>query len=229
MTRREPIFRETMSQETMFRGVVTALITPFQEGKVDEGGLRKNVSFQLKKGVSALLALGTTGETSTLSLKEQERVVKIVVEEGGDIPVCVNVGDNCTSRTIEKAKRAHQMGAAALLAATPYYNHPTQEGLFCHFHALAAATPLPIILYHHPGRTGVSFTLETLLRLAKIPTIVGIKEASGDLSFICKAFSLFTQNLFPFFGRGFFNLSARCFGSKRGDFGFEQFDANPDD
>ena len=197
------------------RGVITALITPFQEGELDEAGLRENIWFQLEEGISGLLALGTTGELPTLTLDEQERVMRIVIQEAkGKVPVLINVGDNCTQRTIEKAKQAEKWGADFLLAVTPYYNRPSQEGLLRHFQALAAATALPILLYHHPARTGVSLTIETLLRLAEIPNIVGIKEASGNLSLVCQSLHHLPETFSLFSGEDFLTFPLVALGAK---------------
>ena len=182
-------------------GVITALVTPFSNKKVDEEGLRKNIAFQIQEGISGLLALGTTGEASTLSVSEQKRVIDVVIQEvKGRVPVYVNVGDNCTEKTVEKAHIAEKCGADALLAVTPYYIRPTQEGLFSHFKALALSTSLPIILYHHPPRTGVSFSFKTIKRLIEFPNIVGIKEASSNLTLITKMLHAFPKEWVLFSG-----------------------------
>ncbi|MBF5058692.1 4-hydroxy-tetrahydrodipicolinate synthase [Candidatus Neptunochlamydia vexilliferae] len=166
----------------MFKGVITALVTPFKEGHLDEQGFRENIWFQLEEGADALLALGTTGEGATLTPGERKRVIEILVEES-KVPPLVEVGDNSTARAVTKIQEAEKMGVQGVLAIAPYYNRPTQEGLFRHFEILAAESSLPIILYNQPKRTGVSFTVETLTRLAEIKNIVGIKDASGSIPF----------------------------------------------
>jgi 4-hydroxy-tetrahydrodipicolinate synthase len=176
--------RRSSSKEvqTMFRGSFTALITPFRDGEVDEAALRRLVETQVRSGTAGLVPCGTTGETPTLSEEEQDRVIAIVLEQAaGRVPVVAGTGGNDTARAIARTRRARELGAAAALVVAPYYNKPTQEGLFCHFAAIATAAELPIVLYNVPGRTGVNVTPETALRLAEVPGIVGIKEASGNL------------------------------------------------
>ena len=198
-----------------FSGVITALVTPFSNKKVDEEGLSKNIAFQIQEGINGLLTLGTTGEASTLSLSEQKRVVEVVIREAqGKVPVYINVGDNCTEKTIEKAHMAEQCGADALLAVTPYYNRPTQEGLFCHFKALALSTSLPIILYHHPPRTGVSFSFKTIKRLIEFPNIIGIKEASSNFPLITKMLHAFPRQWVVFSGDDSLTLPLMALGAQ---------------
>jgi 4-hydroxy-tetrahydrodipicolinate synthase len=166
----------------MFRGAITALITPFRDGEVDEPALRDLVETQVRAGIAGLVPCGTTGETPTLSEEEQDRVVRTVVEQAaGRVPVIAGTGGNDTARAVARTRRARQLGADAALVVAPYYNKPTQDGLICHFAAIASGADLPIVLYNVPGRTGVNLTAETTLRLAETPGIVGIKEASGNL------------------------------------------------
>ncbi|MCB1109615.1 MAG: 4-hydroxy-tetrahydrodipicolinate synthase [Chlamydiia bacterium] len=167
-----------------FGGLTTALITPFKEGKLDEKGFRENLWFQIEAGVDALLVLGSTGEGNSLTEAEQQQVTDIAVSEAkGNIPLWVSCGGVSTDQTIEKARVAEERGADALLVIAPYYCRPMQEGLLRHFEAVAHATPLPIILYNHPKRAGVTIEQETLKRLSGIENIIGIKDASGSIGY----------------------------------------------
>jgi 4-hydroxy-tetrahydrodipicolinate synthase len=166
----------------MFRGSMVALVTPFKNGTVDDEGLRKLVEFQISNGTDVLCPCGTTGESATLSLEEHERVIQVTIEAAaGRVPVMAGTGSNNTEEAIRLSRHAKKAGAAGCLLITPYYNRPTQEGLYLHFHKVAGAVDIPVVLYNVPGRTGVNMLPETIERLAKIPTIVGIKEASGSL------------------------------------------------
>ncbi len=163
-------------------GCYTALITPFRNGQIDEPALRALVERQIEGGVSGLVPCGTTGEAPSLSAAEWDRVVATVIETArGRVPVIAGTGSNSTANTIERTRRARTLGADGALVVTPYYNRPTQEGLYLHFAAIAEAVDLPLVLYNVPGRTGVNLLPETAVRLATIPTIVAIKEASGSL------------------------------------------------
>ncbi len=167
----------------MFHGSMVALVTPMHEdGAVDEDSLRKLVDFHVEQGTDAIVAVGTTGESATLDHKEHCAVIRLVVEQAaGRIPVIAGTGANSTSEAIALSKCAMQAGADACLLVTPYYNKPTQEGLYLHFRAVAEAVPVPQILYNVPGRTACDMLPATVARLADIPNIVGIKEATGDL------------------------------------------------
>lgn len=163
-------------------GVYTAIVTPFRQGEIDEEAFRTLLQRQIAAGVNGVVPCGTTGESITLSLKEHLRVVEIAVEECGDkIPVIAGAGSACTHEAIELAKECHQRGANGLLQVTPYYNRPTQEGIYQHFLHVAKATPLPVVLYNVPGRTSSHLLPETIERLAELPQVVAVKEASGDL------------------------------------------------
>jgi len=166
------------------RGCGTALVTPFQEGAaIDEDALRSFVEFQIAEGVDFLVPCGTTGETPTLSDDEQSLVIEIVVGTAqGRVPIVAGAGGNSTAHVIELARRYEKLGVDALLSVTGYYNKPTQEGIYQHFRAVAESTSLPIIVYNVPPRTSVNILPDTLLRLAEIENIVGVKEASGDIS-----------------------------------------------
>ncbi len=169
----------------MFTGCGTALVTPFrQDLSLDEGTLRKLVRRQVDAGISFLVPCGTTGESPTLSREEQLRLVEITIEEGrrSKTPVVAGAGGDNTAHVIEMAREFQALGASGILSVTPYYNKPTQEGLYQHYKAIAEAISLPIILYNIPGRTGVNIEPTTLVRLAEIENIVGVKEASGNIS-----------------------------------------------
>lgn len=171
-----------MSQTT-WRGVYTALITPFKNDVLDEEGLRKNIRAQIAAKVNGIVPLGTTGETPTLTDQEEERIVQIAVEEAkGKVQILVGTGSNSTKKTIEKTARAKKLGADGALVVSPYYNKPTQEGIFEHYKALVNAVDLPIIVYNIPGRTASLVETTTLKRLAAMKNIVGVKEATGNIS-----------------------------------------------
>jgi 4-hydroxy-tetrahydrodipicolinate synthase len=168
---------------TPFSGVGTALITPFRkDGSIDEAAVRRLARRQVDSGVHFLSPCGTTGEAPTLTHTEKVRVVELVVEEvNGQVPVLAGAGGYDTNDTIALARDMEQAGADGLLSVTPYYNKPTQEGLYQHFKAVASATKLPIMLYNVPGRTGVNMEPATVARLSSIPTIVAVKEASANV------------------------------------------------
>jgi 4-hydroxy-tetrahydrodipicolinate synthase len=169
---------------SQFNGCGTALVTPFrQDQSLDESTLRSLVSRQIQEGIDFLVPCGTTGENPTLSHAEHLRVVEITLEEAkGKVPVLAGAGGYNTSEVIALAKELHAMGADGLLSVTPYYNKPTQEGLYQHYKTLAASVPLPIVVYSVQGRTGVNVEPATLKRLSAIDNIVGVKEASGNVS-----------------------------------------------
>lgn len=187
---------------TRLRGCGTAIITPFkQDESVDETALRRFVEFQIKGGVDFLVACGTTGESVTMSEDEQARVVEVTLETvAGRVPVVAGAGGYNTREVIEKIHRYEALGADAILSVTPYYNKPTQEGLYQHYRAIAAATELPIILYNVPGRTGCNMEPATVARLAEIANIVGTKEASGNISQIAEIASLVDSSFKIFAG-----------------------------
>jgi 4-hydroxy-tetrahydrodipicolinate synthase len=166
----------------VFSGCLVAMITPFRDGAVDEAALRRLVQFHLKNGTDGLVPCGTTGESVSMTEDEQLRVIEIVVEEVNHrIPVVAGTGTNGTAKTVKLTKAAEKIGADGALLVTPYYNKPTQQGLFLHFEAVAKETELPLVLYNVPSRTSVNLLPETVARLAKIPTVAAIKEASGSM------------------------------------------------
>ncbi|HPE29402.1 MAG TPA: 4-hydroxy-tetrahydrodipicolinate synthase [Candidatus Mcinerneyibacteriales bacterium] len=166
-----------------YRGVYTALITPFIGDEVDYEGLRRNVRFQIENRIDGLVVLGTTAETPALTEREKEQIIGTVCEEAaGRIPIIVGTGSNSTRETIEQTRRAKTMGADAALIVAPYYNKPSQEGLFRHYEAVALSVECPVIIYNIPGRTGVNIETDTLERIAGLPHVAGVKEASGNMS-----------------------------------------------
>ena len=166
----------------MLEGIHTAIITPFRGGQVDEEALRNLVERQIDAGIDGLVPCGSTGESATLSHLEHRRVVEIVIETAAHrVPVIAGAGSNSTREAIELTMHAKEAGAQAALLLSPYYNKPTQEGIYAHYAAVAHETRLPIVVYNIPGRTASNISAETVGRLARIENIIGIKEASGDL------------------------------------------------
>jgi 4-hydroxy-tetrahydrodipicolinate synthase len=167
---------------SVFEGVLTALVTPFRDGAVDEPALRRMVDVQIEAGVDGLVPCGSTGESATLSHAEHRRVVEIVVQAArGRVPVVAGTGSNSTREAIELTQHAKAAGADGALLISPYYNKPTQDGIVLHYAEIARATSFPLIVYNIPGRTASNILPPTVARLADIPQVVGIKEASGDL------------------------------------------------
>ena len=170
-------------QAQTIQGSIVAIVTPmFEDGSVDWKGLEKLVEWHIAQGTNSIVAVGTTGEASTLSMAEHTQVIKEIIRVANKrIPVIAGTGANSTREAIELTKEAKELGADAALLVTPYYNKPTQEGLYQHYKAIAEAVDLPQILYNVPGRTGVDMLNETIIRVADIPQIVGIKDATGDV------------------------------------------------
>lgn len=166
----------------MFRGSIPALVTPFRDEAFDEPRFRSFVDWQIDEGTHGLVPCGTTGESATLSADEQRRVIEVCVEQAaGRVPVIAGCGSNNTAAAIAHVKAAERVGADAALIVLPYYNRPNQEGIYAHFAAIAEASPLPIVLYNVPSRTVTDISVETLARVAEIPSVVAIKDASGNL------------------------------------------------
>jgi 4-hydroxy-tetrahydrodipicolinate synthase len=173
-----------MADISALRGCGTALVTPFKDDlSIDEEALGQFVEFQVSEGIDFLVPCGTTGESVTLSYEEQRRVVEMVLKAAaGRVPVIAGAGGNNTAHVLELARQYERLGVDGLLSVAPYYNKPTQEGLYQHFRAIAEATRLPIIVYNVPSRTSVNILPDTITRLAEIENIIGVKEASGDIS-----------------------------------------------
>jgi 4-hydroxy-tetrahydrodipicolinate synthase len=180
----------------MFTGCGTAMVTPFQEnGSLDEATLRKLVRRQIAQGIDFLVPCGTTGESPTLSRDEHLRVVAITIEESaGKVPVLAGAGGNNTHEVVELARECQKLGADGVLSVTPYYNKATQEGLYQHYKAIAASITIPILLYSVQGRTGINIEPSTVVRLAEIENIVGIKEASGNITQIAEVVHRVPEN-----------------------------------
>jgi 4-hydroxy-tetrahydrodipicolinate synthase len=166
----------------MFSGSIPALVTPFAAGRVDEEAFRVFVEWQIEQGSTGLVPCGTTGEVATLGHEEQHRLFKFAIEQArGRVPIIAGCGSNNTATAIEHMRVAAGMGADAALIVLPYYNKPSQAGLLAHFEALAAASPLPMIVYNVPSRTASDISVETLAEVAKLPSVIGIKDATGNL------------------------------------------------
>ncbi len=175
----------------MFSGAMTALITPFRDGRLDESRLKEQIERQIKGGVSGIVPVGTTGESPTLSVQEHERVIEIAVEVANKrVKVIAGTGANATSEAIELHRHAKQVGADAGLSVNPYYNKPSQEGLYRHFMAINDAVDLPIVLYNIPGRTGITMSAQTVARLHKAGNFPCIKEATGSMDLASEIQSL---------------------------------------
>jgi 4-hydroxy-tetrahydrodipicolinate synthase len=180
----------------MFKGSIVAIVTPFKEGKIDEEAYRELIEFQIENGTSAIVPSGTTGESATLNMEEHARVIDIAVDAVNKrVPVIAGTGGNSTREAIELTAHAKKVGADASLQVTPYYNKPTPEGLYQHFKAIADAVPLPQVLYNVPGRTSVNMLPETVARLAQLPEVVAIKEASGSLGQMAEIVKLAGDNI----------------------------------
>lgn len=164
-------------------GSITALVTPFRDGKVDEKAFQDFIEWQIESGTHGLVPCGTTGESATLSDTEHQRVIELCVEAAaGRVPIIAGAGSNETTVSIKYAKHAKALGADAALVVTPYYNKPNQEGIYQHFKAIAEAVDIPIVVYNIPGRSVVDITNDTMGRLAKLPTVIGCKDATGDIT-----------------------------------------------
>ncbi len=180
----------------MFRGSIVAIVTPFKEGKVDEKKLRELVDYQIKNNTSGIVPCGTTGESATLSFEEHERVIEVTIEQARKRAVVIaGTGSNSTEEAVMLTKHAAKAGADASLQVSPYYNRPTQKGLYEHFKAVADSVKIPIILYNIAGRTGVNIEPETIAKLAcNCKNIVAVKEASGNLDQMSRIKSLCPSN-----------------------------------
>lgn len=185
-----------------FAGSYVALVTPFQaDGSVDFGKLRELVNWHLAQGTDGIVALGTTGESSTMSHEEDDDVARCIIETvNGKIPVIVGAGSNCTQTQLEKSRKYHDLGADGLLLIAPYYNKANDEGMYRHFATVADAIDTPVILYNVPGRTGCAISPACCARLAKHPNIAGIKEASGNISYTAKIARLLSDDFCMFSG-----------------------------
>ena len=199
----------------MFKGSIVAIVTPFNNGAVDEKKLRELVDFQIENGTDAIVACGTTGESSTLDNEEHLNVIKIVFDQAkGRVPVIAGTGSNSTAEAIHLTREAKEIGVAGVLLVTPYYNKPTQEGLYLHYTAIADAVEIPQILYNVPGRTGVNLLPETVARLAPHKNIVAIKEATGSLQQASEVLALCGDQIDVFSGDDFITFPMMACGAK---------------
>ena len=175
----------------MFKGAIVAIVTPFKKGKVDEEALRGLIEMQIENGTDGVVPCGTTGESATLSHEEHDRVIEITIDAVKKrMPVIAGTGSNSTEEALRLTRHAYEAGADGVLMVSPYYNRPTQEGMYRHFKTIAENVPVPIVLYNVPSRTGANLLPETVLRLSRIPNIVGIKEASGSMKQIMDVIQL---------------------------------------
>jgi 4-hydroxy-tetrahydrodipicolinate synthase len=199
----------------MIKGAIVAIVTPFRNGKVDEEALRRLIEEQIMAGTDGIAPCGTTGESTTLSHEEHDRVIEITVDAVKKrVPVIAGTGSNSTAEALRLTKHACEAGADAALIVCPYYNRPTQEGLYLHYRAIAEEVPIPIIIYNIQGRTGVNMSTETLARLAKIPNIIGVKEASGSLKQMSDVIHMCGPDFSVLSGDDIFTLALLAIGGK---------------
>ena len=199
----------------MFKGAFTAIVTPFKNGQFDEAAYRELIEFQVKEGIHGIVPCGTTGESPTLSHAEHKRVVETCIDQVKKrVMVIAGSGSNNTAEAVELTKHAQAAGADAALMITPYYNKPTQEGLFQHYKTVASQTKIPIVVYNVPGRTSLNLLPETMARLAGIPNIVGLKDATGDLKQGCKTLELCGDKITVLSGDDFTTFPLLCVGGQ---------------
>ena len=199
----------------MFGGAIVAIVTPFRNGKVDEEALRKLIEEQIAAGTDGIAPCGTTGESTTLSHEEHDRVIEITIDAVRKrVPVIAGTGSNNTTEAIRLTRHAKSAGADAVLMISPYYNKPTQEGLYQHYKAVAQAVDVPIIMYNIPGRTAVNMEPDTIARLAKIGNIVGIKEASGSMKQITDIVARCGDDFTVVSGEDYLTFPLMCVGGK---------------
>jgi len=197
----------------MLKGAFTAIVTPFKNGQLDEEAYRELIEFQIKGGIHGIVPCGTTGESPTLSHAEHKRVVETCIDQVKKrVPVIAGTGSNNTAEAIELTKHAEAAGANYALMITPYYNKPTQEGLFQHYKSVANVTRIPIVVYNVPGRTSLNLLPETMARLATLPNIVGLKDATGDLKQGAKTLELCGDRITVLSGDDFTTFPLLCVG-----------------
>ncbi len=199
----------------MFIGAFTALVTPFKNGGVDEEAFKAFIEYQINNGADGIVPCGTTGESATLTYEEHNRVIELAIETAaGRVPVIAGTGSNSTSETVMLTKHAEKAGADGALLITPYYNKPTQQGLYEHYRSVAEEVSIPLILYNVPGRTGVNMRPETVARLSEFKNIVGIKEASADLNQISNIIEYCEDEFVVLSGDDFTTLPLLSIGGK---------------
>jgi 4-hydroxy-tetrahydrodipicolinate synthase len=199
----------------MFGGAIVAIVTPFKNGKVDEAALRNLIEEQIAGGTDGIAPCGTTGESTTLTHEEHDRVIEITIDAVRKrVPVIAGTGSNSTAEAIRLTKHAWESGADGALLVCPYYNRPTQEGLYLHYKAVAEAVPIPLVVYNIPGRTGINLMPETLARLSKIENVVGVKEASGSMKQMSDVINLCGPDFDVLSGDDLFTLPLLSIGGK---------------
>lgn len=199
----------------MLKGSIVAVVTPFKNNKVDEKALGDLIEWHISEGTNAIVPCGTTGEASTLDYDEHYRVIEITINTAkGKVPVIAGTGANSTDETIMMTEKAKKMGADGVLLVTPYYNKPTQEGLYRHYKKVAETVDIPIVLYNVPGRTGVNMLPQTVARLAEIKNILGIKEATGDMKQVSEVIRLCGDRITVLSGDDFTTLTLLALGGK---------------
>jgi 4-hydroxy-tetrahydrodipicolinate synthase len=197
----------------MLKGAFTAIVTPFKNGQFDEAAYRELIEFQITAGIHGIVPCGTTGESPTLSHSEHKRVVETCIDQVKKrVVVIAGSGSNNTAEALELTQHAQSAGADAALMITPYYNKPTQEGLYQHYKTVASQTKIPIVVYNVPGRTSLNLLPETMARLATLPNIVGLKDATGDLKQGCKTLELCGDKITVLSGDDFTTLPLLCVG-----------------
>jgi len=197
----------------MLKGAFTAIVTPFKNGQFDETAYRELIEFQIQGGINGIVPCGTTGESPTLSHAEHKRVVETCIDQVKKrVPVCAGAGSNSTAESLELTQHAEKAGADYALMITPYYNKPTQEGLYQHYKTIASQTKIPIVVYNVPGRTSVNLLPETMARLAELPNIVGLKDATGNLKQGAKTLELCGDKITVLSGDDFTTFPLLCVG-----------------
>jgi len=199
----------------MFKGAMVAIVTPFKNGQIDENALRELIEFQIANGTDGIVPCGTTGESPTLTHEEHDRVIEITINAVKKrVPVIAGTGSNSTAEALRLTRHAYEAGADGALIVAPYYNRPTQEGLYQHFKLIAESVPIPILPYNIPGRTGVNMSPEIIATLAKIKNIVGIKEASGSIKQMSDVINLCGEDFCVLSGDDLFTLPLMAMGGK---------------
>jgi 4-hydroxy-tetrahydrodipicolinate synthase len=199
----------------MLKGAITAIVTPFKNGQLDEEAYRALIERQISEGIHGIVPCGTTGESPTLSHAEHKRVVEICLDQVKKrVPVIAGAGSNSTAESVELTKHAEAAGADYALLITPYYNKPTQEGLYQHYKTIASQTKIPMVVYNVPGRTSVNLLPETMARLAELPNIVGLKDATGDLKQGSKTLELCGDKISVLSGDDFTTFPLLCVGGR---------------
>jgi len=199
----------------MFAGAIVAIVTPFKNGQIDEEGFDKLIQFQIENGTAGIVPCGTTGESATLSHEEHDRVIELAIKSVNKrIPVIAGTGSNSTEEALRLTQRAYSEGADGVLVVCPYYNRPSQDGLYRHYKTIAEEVPIPVVVYNIPGRTGVNLNPDTLAKLSQIPNIVGIKEAAGSIKQISDMIGLCGPDFNVISGDDAFTLPLMALGGK---------------